>query len=146
MPGGCGVDNRKCYQEKLQIHMIQPSDCGSSADRRAFIMSSFSVLCLGFTAAFAPDRLFRRNGGVNACIIKIRVVIPPAVVILPCNFSRFQFGGLLLPGTEALLKICGFGAAVKYVGTKADQPIGILNADQFPIRKENSPARSARQK
>lgn len=96
-------------------------------------MSSFSVLCLGFTAAFAPDRLFRRNGGVNACIIKIRVVIPPAVVILPCNFPRFQFGGLLLPGTEALLKICCFGAAVKYVGTKADQPIGILNADQFPI-------------
>ena len=88
-------------------------------------MSSFSVLCLGFTAAFAPDRLFRRNGGVNACIIKIRVVIPPAVVILPCKFPRFQFGGLLLPGTEALLKICGFGAAVKYVGTNR-MPAGAI--------------------
>ena len=82
---------------------------------------------------FAFDRFFRRNSGVDAGIIEIRIVIPPTVVILFRDFASLQFGGLLLPGTEALLKICGFGAAVKYVGTKADQPIGILNADQFPI-------------
>ena len=99
-------------------------------------MSSFSVLCLGFTAAFAPDRLFRRDGRMDAGIVIIRIVIPPPVVILPCNFPRFQFGGLLLPGTEALLKICGFGAAVKYVGTKADQPIGIRLVISKVIRSQ----------
>ena len=47
--------------------------------RRAFFMSFF---CLGFSSSFALDWFFRRNSGVDAGIIEIRIVIPPAVIIL----------------------------------------------------------------
>ena len=82
---------------------------------------------------FALDRFFRWDSGVNAGIIEIRIVIPPTVVILFRDLPGLQFGGLLLPGTKPLLKISGFGAAIKNFGTKADQTIGVQNADQFPI-------------
>ena len=92
-----------------------------------------SFFRLGFSSPFALDRFFRWDSGVDAGIIEIRIVIPPTVVILFRDLASLQFGGLLLPGTEPLLKISGFGAAVENFGTKADQTISVQNTDQLSI-------------
>ena len=92
-----------------------------------------SFFCLGLSSSFALDRFFRRDSGVNAGIIEIRIVIPPTVVILFRDPAGLQFGRLFLPSTEPLLKISRFGAAVENFGTKADQTISVQNTDQLSI-------------
>ena len=92
-----------------------------------------SFFRLGLSSPFALDRFFRRDSGVDAGIIEIRIVIPPTVVILFRDLAGLQFSGLFLPGTEPLLKISGFGAAIENFGTKADQTI--------PFQNKNSPKR-----
>ena len=92
-----------------------------------------SFFCLGFSSSFALDRFFRWDSGEDAGIIEVGIVIPPTVVILFRDLVSLQFCRLFLPCAESLLKFSGFGAAVENVGTKADQSVGIQNADQFPI-------------
>ena len=103
--------------------------CGSLE----FRLASSHTVGARLPPPFALDRFFRRNSGVDAGIIEIRIVIPPTVVILFRDLAGLQFGGLLLPGTEPLLKISGFGAAIKNLSTEADQSVGVQNTDQFPI-------------
>ena len=81
-----------------------------------------SFFRLGFSSPFALDRFFRRDSGVDAGIIEIRIVIPPTVVILFRDLAGLQFSGLLLPGTEPLLKISGFGAAVEKSARRQIRP------------------------
>ena len=54
----------------------------------------------GLPPPFGPRRFFRRDRNTNTGIVKFRVVITPAVVILLRDFSGFQLSGLLLPGTN----------------------------------------------
>ena len=92
-----------------------------------------SFFCPRLSSPSALDRFFRRNGGMDAGIIEVGIVIPPTVVILFRDLASIQFCELFLPCAESLFKFSGFGAAVENVGTKADQAIGIQNTDQLPI-------------
>ena len=87
-----------------------------------------SVFILRFSAAFGPRRFFRRDRNTDTGIVKCRVVITPAVVILLRDFSGFQLSGLLLPGTKPLIQICSVHTAVKNLGTETDLAIRICPA------------------
>ena len=79
---------------------------------------------------FALDRFFRRNSGVDAGIIEIRIVIPPTVVILFRNLASLQFCGLFLPCAESLLKFSGFATK-----REAQEWITYRYAHLFPSRQ-----------
>ena len=64
-----------------------------------------SFFCLGLSSTFALDWLIQRDGGMDAGIIEVRIVIPPTVVILFRYFAVFEPGRLFLPGTETLFKV-----------------------------------------
>ena len=93
----------------------------------------FSLWSFRLPAPFCFHGLFRRNRCRDPGIVKIRVVIPPSVVILFCDIASFELSGLLLPCAKTLLKIDGSGTAFKDVSTETDQAVGVQNADQFPI-------------
>ena len=71
-----------------------------------------SVLILRFSAASGAGRFFCGARNPDTGIVKCRVVITPAVVILFRDFSRFQLSDLLLPGTKALIQIGSVHTAI----------------------------------
>ena len=103
--------------------------CGSLE----FRLASSHTVGARLPPPFALDWFFLRDISVDVGIIEIRIVIPPTVIILFRDLASLQFGGLLLPGTEPLLKISGFGAAIENFSTKADQTINVQNTDQLSI-------------
>gem|GEM_PF-2599429 len=103
--------------------------CGSLE----FRLASSHTVGARLPPSFALDRFFRRDSGVDAGIIEIRIVIPPTVIILFRDLASLQFGRLFLPCAESLLKFNGFGAAVENFGTEADQTIDVQNTDQLSI-------------
>ena len=72
-----------------------------------------SVFILRFSASFGTGRLFCGDRYSDTGIVKCRIVIPPAVVILFRDFSVFQLGGLFLPGTKPLIQIGSVHTAIK---------------------------------
>ena len=92
-----------------------------------------SVFILWFSTTFGTSGFFRWNRNTDASIVKRRIMIPPAVIILFRNFSCLQLGRLLLPSTEPLLKIRGTNTSIKDLRTKTDQTIHIRDAKQLAI-------------
>ena len=82
--------------------------CGSLEFRPALS----HTVGVGLPPPFGPRRFFRRDRNTNTGIVKFRVVITPAVVILFRDFSRFQLGGLLLPGSKTLIQIGSVHTAI----------------------------------
>jgi len=85
----------------------------------------------GLPPPFGPRRFFRRDRNTNTGIVKFRVVITPAVVILLRDFSRFQLCGLLLPGTKALIQIGSMHTAIKDLRPETDQAIHMPFSEQY---------------
>ena len=83
----------------------------------------------GLPPPFGTGGLFRWDRYSDTGIVKRRVVIPPAVVILFRDFSHFQLSGLLLPGTKALIQIGSVCSAVKDLRPETDQAIRIVPKD-----------------
>ena len=83
----------------------------------------------GLPPPFGPRRFFRRDRNTDTGIVKCRVVITPAVVILLRDFSGFQLSSLLLPGTKTLIQIGSVYSAVKNLGAETDQAIRIVPKD-----------------
>jgi len=54
-----------------------------------------SFFCLGLSTSVAFDQFFRWDGGVDAGIIEIRIMITPTAVILFRDLASFQFTRLL---------------------------------------------------
>lgn len=76
-------------------------------------MSILSGFRLWLPAAFAHSGCFRWDCGMDAHVVEIGVMIPPAVVCLFGDLTGSQPGRLLLPGTKTLLQIGRMDAAVK---------------------------------
>ena len=96
-------------------------------------MSILSGFRLWLPAAFARGGYFGRDCGMDARVVVIGVVVPPAVVCLFGDLTDSQPGRLLLPGTKTLLQIGCMDAAVENLSTQTDQTIRVGDSKQFSV-------------
>ena len=96
-------------------------------------MSILSGFRLWLPAAFARGGYFGRDCGMDARVVEIGVMIPPAVVRLFGDLTGSQPGRLFLPGTKTLLQIGRMDAAVKNLSTQTDQTIRVGDTEKLSV-------------
>ena len=82
---------------------------------------------------FFRHRDIRGNLYSDHTVIIIRIVVTPAVIFLFCYLSGFEFSLLIFPGHQTGIKFCRFCPAFSNFRSETDQPIHILNPNQFPV-------------
>ena len=105
-------------------------------------MSILSGFRLWLPATFARSGYFRRDCGMDARVVEIGVVIPPAVIRPFGDLTGSQLGRLFLPCTEALLQIGRMNAAIKNLSTQTDQTIRVGDTKWFLFHPPSFPKRA----
>ena len=82
---------------------------------------------------FFRHRDIRGNLYSDHTVIIIRIVVTPAVIFLFCYLSGFEFSLLIFPGHQTGIKFCRFCPTFSNFRSETDQPIHILNPNQFPV-------------
>lgn len=88
---------------------------------------------LGFSPSLCANGDVRQNHGADARVIVGRIAITPTVVVLCRDLSCTQLGGLLLPGSEPLIKISRLKATLRDFRAEADHAIHSLYPKQLAI-------------
>lgn len=101
-------------------------------------MSILSGFRLWLPAAFAHSGCFRRDCGMDAHVVEIGVMIPPAVVRLFGDLTGSQPGRLFLPCTKTLLQIGRMDAAIKNLSTQTDQTIRVGDTEKLSVFQSKS--------
>ena len=96
-------------------------------------MSILPGFRLWLPAAFAHSGCFRRDCGMDAHVVEIGVMIPPAVVRLFGDLTGSQPGRLFLPCTKTLLQIGRMDAAIKNLSTQTDQTIRVGDTEKLSV-------------
>lgn len=101
-------------------------------------MSILSGFRLWLPAAFAHSGCFRRDCGMDAHVVEIGVMIPPAVVRLFGDLTGSQPGRLFLPCTKTLLQIGRMDAAIKISARRQIRPSALVIRRSFRSSKAKS--------
>lgn len=88
---------------------------------------------LGFSTSLCANGNIGRNRGPDVRIIICGIAIPPAVVVLCRDLTCTQLSGLLLPGSESLLKLGSMISAFRDFRAEADHALYILYSQQLTV-------------